>query len=103
MKTGKHLIPISHRCTELEEKEWKEVFPHLSMLNLKCKQRLALTDRGKLFFISHPVNRTGVKWVLLRQGKNFTTALLGCHKIPDKRSPAQVTTGICTSETVGSS
>ena len=49
------LIPISHRCTELEGREWKEVFP-LS-INNKCltgelqpirnestRQRLSLID-----------------------------------------------------------
>ena len=59
---GGILIPISHRCTELEGREWKKFFPIRSTIN--GKQRLSLIDRGQipsiLFLL---ILYTGVKWV----------------------------------------
>ena len=48
------LIPISHRYTELEGREWKEFFFYRSMIN--GKQRLLLIDREINFFHSLPSN-----------------------------------------------
>ena len=58
------LIPISHRCTELEGRKWKEVFPRSihdkrltgELETIRKKQRLSLIDRRKTSFYSLPSN-----------------------------------------------